>query len=141
MKSSVAFFDRISRRILSAQSASLPDLRGITILLPNFHAAQPLAQALMRAAQVPALLLPRMVTLNEWAQSVPLSGPTVSDSQRGALLYQILRGKKWFEQADLWGMTQELLKLFDELTFALKALPSDADTFAAAVQRAYQARP
>lgn len=137
---SAAFFDRIARRILAAHANALPDLRGITVLLPNFHVAQPLAQALMRLAQRPALLLPQMVTLNEWAQSVSLDERVVSDSQRSALLYQLLRDKKWFEQADLWGMTQELLGLFDELTQSLHALPHDAEAFAAAVQQVYQAR-
>ncbi len=94
----------------------------------------------MRATQCPAVLLPQMVTLNGWAQSFPLDEPVVSDSQRGALLYQQLRKLQWFEQADVWGMTQELLKLFDELTHSLHALPADAETFAAAVQQAYQAR-
>ncbi len=81
----------------------------------------------MRVAQRPALLLPQMVTLNDWAQSIPLDAPAVTDSQRSALLYQLLRDKKWFEQADLWSMTQELLALFDELTHALTDLPRDAD--------------
>lgn len=94
----------------------------------------------MRVAQRPALLLPQMVTLNEWAQGIALDERVVSDSQRSALLYQLLRDKQWFEQADLWGMTQELLGLFDELTQSLNTLPSDAEAFAAAVQQAYQAR-
>jgi ATP-dependent helicase/nuclease subunit B len=130
--------DRVAQRILAAHPA--PDLRGITVLLPNMHAAQPLAQALMRRAQLPAILLPQMVTLNEWAQSVPLAAPVASDSQRSAMLYQQLRKLQWFQNADLWSMTQELLKLFDELTHALHGLPGDADTFAATVQQAYQAR-
>ncbi|GAB5605467.1 PD-(D/E)XK nuclease family protein [Sideroxyarcus sp. TK5] len=138
MSKASALFDRVAQRILAAHPA--PDLRGITVILPNMHAAQPLAQALMRRAQVAAILLPQMVTLNEWAQSVPLAAPVVSDSQRSAMLYQQLRKLQWFEHADLWSMTQELLKLFDELTHALHALPDDADTFAAAVQQAYQAR-
>ena len=65
LNSSAIFFDRIAKRILTAHATTLPDLRGITVLLPNFHVAQPLALALMRAAQRPALLLPQMVTLNE----------------------------------------------------------------------------
>ena len=140
MSVSSDFFDRIARRILTAHAAALPDLRGSTVLLPNFHVAQPLAQALIRAAQRPALLLPQMVTLNDWAQSIVLDAPAVSDSQRSALLYLQLRDKKWFENADLWSMTQELLALFDELTNSLTALPGNAEDFAAAVQRAYQAR-
>ncbi len=138
MNNASVFFDRVAKRILAAHPA--PDLRGITVLLPNLHAAQPLAQALIRGANVPALLLPQMVTLNAWAQSVVLDAPVVSDSQRSALLYQHLRKQQWFDNADLWSMTQELLKLFDELTHALHELPGDADTFATAVQQAYQAR-
>ncbi|MDD2700836.1 MAG: PD-(D/E)XK nuclease family protein [Sideroxydans sp.] len=138
MSKPAELFDRVAQRILAAHPA--PDLRGITVIFPNMHAAQPLAQALIRCAQVQAILLPQMVTLNEWAQSVPLAAPVASDSQRSAMLYQQLRKLQWFEHADLWSMTQELLKLFDELTHALHALPEHADAFAAAVQQAYQAR-
>ena len=140
MKIAADFFDSIARRILNAHVAAIPDLRCITVLLPNFHVAQPLAHSLMRVAQCPALLLPQMVTLNEWAKSIPIDLPVVTDAQRSALLYQLLRDKKWFEQADLWSMTQELLALFDELTHSLNALPVDAEVFASAVQQAYQAR-
>ncbi|HEY0666448.1 MAG TPA: PD-(D/E)XK nuclease family protein [Gallionella sp.] len=132
--------DRVARHILSCHAQDLPDLRGITILLPNFHAAQPLAQAMVRAAQRPALLLPQMITLDGWAQSVPLDDAVITDSQRSTLLYQQLRKLQWFGNADLWGMTQELLKLFDELTRSLQELPEDAEAFAAAVQQACQAR-
>ena len=52
------FFDTVARRIL-AQHAP-PDLRDIVVLLPNYHAAQPLTQALIRVSQLPALLLPEM---------------------------------------------------------------------------------
>ncbi|MEQ1526400.1 MAG: hypothetical protein ABL911_06620, partial [Gallionella sp.] len=134
------FYSEVAQHILSAHAQVVPDLRNLTVLLPNYHAAQPLAQALIREAKVPALLLPQMVTLNEWAQSVALDDAVVADSQRSALLYQHLRKQKWFGNADLWSMTQELLTLFDELTQSLTALPSDAETFAIAVQQAYQAR-
>ncbi|MDP2804969.1 MAG: PD-(D/E)XK nuclease family protein [Gallionellaceae bacterium] len=134
------FFDRIAERILHAQTLHLPDLRRLTVIIPNSHVAKPLAQALIRVAQRPVLLLPQMVTLNDWAQSVPLADEIVSDSQRSALLYQILRDKKWFEQTDLWGMTQELLGLFDELTQALNTLPANEDAFVDAVEQAYQSR-
>jgi ATP-dependent helicase/nuclease subunit B len=135
---SAVFFDGAARRILEQHLP--PDLRNVIILLPNYHAAQPLTQALMRAAQRPALLLPQMVTLNEWALSMPLDSPIAPESQRSALLYQQLRKQQWFENVDLWSMTQELLKLFDELTYALNDLPLDAESFAATVQQAYQAR-
>jgi len=139
------FLDSVARHILSQHARAPsdlcgPDLRGATVLLPNYHVAQPLAQALSAAAKLPALLLPQMVTLNDWAQSVPLAASVATDSQRSALLYQHLRKQQWFGPADLWSMTQELLALFDELTHALDTLPRDAEAFAAAVQQAYQAR-
>ncbi|MFZ5523996.1 MAG: PD-(D/E)XK nuclease family protein [Pseudomonadota bacterium] len=137
---SSAFYKKVANHILSCHAQDLPDLRGATVLLPNYHAAQPLAQALSAAAKLPALLLPQMVTLNDWARSVPLDAPVSTDSQRSALLYQQLQKQKWFDQADLWGMTRELLALFDELTHSLDELPPDSETFAAAVQQAYQAR-
>lgn len=138
MNAAQPYFDRAARHILSAQAAALPDLRGIVILLPGFHTAQPLAQALMRVAQVPALLLPQMVTLNNWVDSV--AADSVPESRRLALLYQALQSRRWFGQADLWSLARELLTLFDELTHSLSTLPSDFDAFAAAVQQAYSAR-
>ncbi|HEU0189628.1 MAG TPA: PD-(D/E)XK nuclease family protein [Gallionella sp.] len=137
---SSVLLDRVARHILSCHARDLPDLRRATVLLPNYHVAQPLVQALSAAANLPALLLPQMVTLNDWAQSVPLDAPAVTDNQRSTLLYQQLRKQKWFESVDLWSMTQELLALFDELTHSFNTLPRDAEAFAAAVQQAYQAR-
>ncbi|MBI5430166.1 MAG: PD-(D/E)XK nuclease family protein [Nitrosomonadales bacterium] len=131
--------DRVARKILSCHAREFPDLRGVTILLPNNHVAQPLAQAL-GAVSKSIVLLPKMVTLNEWAQDVPLDMAVLPDCQRSTLLYQHLRRQQWFENADLWRMAQELLKLFDELTHSLHALPGDAESFAATVQQAYQAR-
>ncbi len=137
-KASAVFFAGVARSILTRHAP--PDLRGATILLPNYHVAQPLAQALSAAADVPALLLPRMVTLNDWAQSVPLETPIQPDTQRIAALYQALRERRWFADADLWGLSRELLGLMGDLTQSLDALPADADTFADFVQQAYQAR-
>lgn len=132
------FFDNVARRILAQHAA--PDLRGVTVLLPNYHAAQPLAQHLARAANLPALLLPRMVTLNDWTQSIPLATPVIPDTCRATALYQALRARRWFHDADLWGIAHELLALLDELTQHRVALPQDEADFLAQLERAYQAR-
>jgi ATP-dependent helicase/nuclease subunit B len=137
---SSAYLDRIAHNILSRLEQDLPDLRGATVLLPSHHVAKPLAQALSAASGRPSLLLPRMVTLEEWALSIPLDAPVATASQRQALLYQNLRKNTWFELSDLWGVTHELLTLFDELTCSLHEFPADAEAFASAVERAYEAR-
>jgi len=137
---SAVFFDSVARHILEQHAHEIPDLRRAVVLLPNYHVAQPLAQALARAANLPALLLPQMVTLNDWAQSVPLAASVVPDTCRAATLYQALRTRKWFADADLWGIASELLSLLDELTQHHVTLPQDEEDFLAQLENAYQAK-
>lgn len=137
---SSAFYKKAANHILSLHAQELPDLRGATILLPNYHVAQPLAQALSAAANLPALLLPQMVTFSDWAQSVPLATPIQPDTQRITALYQALRERRWFADADLWSLSRELLGLMDDLTRHRVALPESETEFAEQLARAYQAR-
>ncbi len=137
---SAVFFDRVARHILALHKNEISDLRRAIVLLPNYHVAQPLAQAFAGAAQRPALLLPKMITLNDWMQSVPIDEPVVPDTCRASALYQALRARRWFADADLWGITSELLSLLDELTQHRITLPQDEGDFLAQLERAYQAR-
>jgi hypothetical protein len=134
------FLDRVARHILSCHAQDLPDLRGATILLPNYHVAQPLAQALSAAANLPALLLPQMVILNDWAQPIRLDIPIQPDTQRITALYQALRERRWFADADLWSMSRELLGLMDGLTRHHVALPESAVEFSKQLADAYRAQ-
>jgi len=137
---SSAFYNKAANHILSCHAQDLPDLRGATVLLPNYHVAQPLAQALSAAANLPALLLPQMVTLSDWAQTVPLPGSVQPDTQRITALYQALRERRWFADADLWSLSRELLGLMDDLTRHHVALPESETAFSEQLARAYQAR-
>ncbi len=132
------FYSRVARHILSCHPSS--DLRGATVLLPNYHAAAGLVKALSHAAGLPALLLPRMLTLSDWAASVPLDAPMQSDTLRIAMLYQALRERDWFPDADLWGLSRELLSLMDELTCHHVPLGESEAEFARQLTDAYQAR-
>ena len=137
---SSGFYKTVAKEVLSCHAQDLPDLRRAVVLLPNYHVAQPLAQALSAAANLPALLLPRMATLGDWAQSVPLAASVVPDTCRAATLYQALRARRWFADADLWGIAGELLGLLDELTRHHVLLPQDEEDFLAQLERAYQAK-
>lgn len=107
--------------------------------MPNLHAAAAVGQALCRAAGVSTLLLPRVTTLKNLADAA--GGPeALPDSRRQAMLYQALRGKNWFREADLWHISAELARLFDELTRSLTQLPASAEDFAALLEQAYRAR-
>ncbi len=131
------FYAEIAHHLLTYHAP--PDLRGLTVLLPNRYAAEPLARALSVAAKMP-LLLPNMITLADALQKIPLPQKIQSDMQRVAQLYQVLRDQGWFGEADLWGMASELLALIDELTRYAVVLPQSADEFAEQLTAAYQAR-
>jgi ATP-dependent helicase/nuclease subunit B len=131
------FYAEIAHHLLTRHAS--PDLRGLTVLLPNRYAAQPLARALSAAAGMP-LLLPNMTTLADALQKIPLPQKIQSDMQRVAQLYQVLRDQGWFGDADLWGMAHELLALIDELTRYAVVLPKSEKEFAAQLTAAYQAK-
>lgn len=136
----IVFLDAVAHDICARHAQDLPGLCHAVVLLPNGHVARPLAQALAREANLPALLLPQMITLNGWAQSIPLPGAVVPDACRAAALYQALRARRWFADADLWGVVRELLSLLDELTQHRVTLPQDEQGFLAQLEHAYQAR-
>ena len=134
------FFDAVAHHILGQHSNEIPDLRRAVVLLPSYHVVQPLAQSLARAARHPALLLPLMVTMRDWAESVAVALPITPDACRAAALYQALRARRWFPDADLWGITRELLALLDELTQHQVTLPQDEQDFLLQLEQAHLAR-
>ncbi|MEQ1584095.1 MAG: PD-(D/E)XK nuclease family protein [Candidatus Nitrotoga sp.] len=134
------FFDSVARVILTQHSHEIPDLRRARVLLPNYHVSQPLAQSLARIAGLPAILLPQMVTLNDWVQSVPLALSVIPDTCRLTTLYQALRARRWFADADLWSIARELLILLDELTQNHVTLPQNAEDFLSQLEQAYQSK-
>lgn len=140
LTAAAVFFDQVAAGILQRHAHALPDLRHLVILLPNYHVAVPLAQHLARAAGLPALLLPQMVTLNDWAKSIPLTQAITPDTCRATTLYQALRERDWFPGADLWGIASELLGLLDELTQHHVPLPHSEEDFLAQLEQAYQAK-
>jgi ATP-dependent helicase/nuclease subunit B len=118
----------------------LPDLTHAAVLLPDLHAAGDAARSLRAAAGVPALLLPRITTLERWAAGVPPDQAVASRAAREALLYRELQKRSWLQSADLWAVSSELAGLFGELTRHNFSLPRDAAEFARQLERAYGAR-
>lgn len=139
-RAAAVFFEQVAAQILQQHTHVLPDLREVVLVLPNYHVAVPLAQHLARAAGLPALLLPQMVTINDWAESVPLTQAITPDTCRASTLYQALREREWFPGADLWGIASELLGLLDELTKHHVPLPQSEEDFLQQLERAYQAK-
>jgi ATP-dependent helicase/nuclease subunit B len=126
--------------IVALEQEQLPRLTGLVILLPNFHAVDLMGEALCEAAGAPSLLLPRMTTLTEWAGEGALGREILPDSCRAALLYQALRERKWFADADLWHVSRELLGLFDDMSRHGTGLPDSYPEFVVLLEAAYRAR-
>jgi ATP-dependent helicase/nuclease subunit B len=131
---------RAARDVVERERASLPDLTHCVVLLPDLHAAADFARALRSAAARPALLLPRITTLERWAAEQPLDKPVASRAAREALLYGELQQRGWLASADLWAVSAELAGLFDELTRANIDLPGDFRQFNRQLEHAYKAK-
>src|SRR5687768_6919579 len=134
------FLGRAARHIVERERARLPDLTHLVLLIPDLHAAADVARALRSAAGVPALLLPRITTLELWASGVLLDKSVTSRAARETLLYQELEKRAWLASADLWAVSSELAGLFDELTRYNLMLPADFAAFNRQLERAYRAK-
>lgn len=129
------FLDACAQRLLAL--AEGPDLSRVCVVLPNLMLAQPLREAL--AAQAGrALILPPMQTLPSiiapWLEGIA----HLPDSRRALTLYEALRGRRWFDEGSLWGVCDELVALFDELTLDGATLPQDVAQFETLLARAYE---
>src|SRR6185503_17614571 len=89
------FLDAAADAIVAAEKPRIPDLTHAVVLVPDLHAAGDVARALRRAAGVPALLNPRITTLERWAAAVPSTRPVATRAAREALLYQELQQRGW----------------------------------------------
>ncbi len=125
--------------IIRAHADSLPDLSACQVLLPNLHAAAGMARALADAAHRPTLLLPQISTLPQLAANLPLPHIPVSTRSRQSLLYAALRSRNWVDPVTLWGLTADLLRLFDELNAEHVRLPENYADFLAQLAAAYKA--
>lgn len=116
----------------------LPDLRGIVVLVPHRHAIKPFERELHAAAGRQTLILPRIVTLRDFAASVVCEHAPLADAARIAGLYAALRDKNWFPERELWGIAGELAALIDELTRCRITLPRDVADFTRQLEAAYR---
>ncbi len=133
------FLAAAARLLVEEYRHLLPDLSTVTVVLPTLHGAAPLARELAAAAGVPALLVPRITTLSEWASEVAVPQKQVSDSERELQLFEALKGRGWLRDADLWHVAGELRRLCDELTRERVPLPGTEQGFSEILGGAYQA--
>ena len=107
----------VAQHLLGQHADRLPDLSGLTVLVPNHRAGQDFARALAQAAGCRALIPPTITPLKAWADSVA-EGRTEPQARRLARLHGVLRHVGWLGAVDKWSLAGELLQLADELSAA-----------------------
>jgi ATP-dependent helicase/nuclease subunit B len=131
--------EQLARDLLQHHAAAMPDLSGAVVILPNLHAASALARTLATQAGRTALL-PRLTTLAAWCNGGPGFPPPRPAALREAELFGALRQRNWLDASDLWQMSAELIRLFDDLTRHGVRLPVSGQAFLEELEDAYQAR-
>jgi ATP-dependent helicase/nuclease subunit B len=106
-----------ARHLLDHHANHLPDLSGLTVLVPNHRAGQDFARTLAQTAGRPVLIPPRITPLKSWADSVA-AGIVEPQARRLARLHGVLRRADWLGKVDKWALANELLGLADELSAA-----------------------
>jgi ATP-dependent helicase/nuclease subunit B len=106
-----------ARTLLDQHADRLPDLSGLTVLVPNHRAGQDFARTLAQQAGLAALIPPRITPLKAWAESLA-DGRAEPQSRRLARLHSVLRHVDWLGTVDKWALANELLQLADELSAA-----------------------
>lgn len=107
----------VARYLLDRYADRLPDLSGLTVLVPNHRAGQDFARALALTAARPVLVPPRIVPLKSWAETVTESAAE-PQARRWARLHGVLRSQDWLGKIDKWALANELIGLADELSAA-----------------------
>ncbi|MDA8128012.1 MAG: PD-(D/E)XK nuclease family protein [Betaproteobacteria bacterium] len=107
----------VARRLLDRHADLLPDLSGVTVLVPNHRAGLDFGRALAQLAGRDALIPPRITPLKSWAEDLA-GGRAEPQARRLARLHGVLRHENWLGDVDKWALANELLQLADELSAA-----------------------
>ncbi|MBI5331195.1 MAG: PD-(D/E)XK nuclease family protein [Betaproteobacteria bacterium] len=104
-----------ARQFLTREGARGADFSGCLILVPHHHAGQALREALGRCVGG-AVLPPRLLTLPEWADTLPSPVRPAPQSRVLAHLHDLLaRMPKLLAHVPLWQAAQELAGLAAEM--------------------------
>ena len=137
------FFDELAAALLDC-AGRLDNAGGLAtfqVLVPALPMVAELRTAISRIADTP-VQLPRFDTWRHWINTLPLTDTPqpMPVSERQVILYAALRQRRWFDDAMLWGIVQEMSSLSDEISRANLLLPSSEQTLLAELERAYALR-
>ena len=136
----------LAQHLLDDYSEQLPDLTQAVVLLSEAHAAKRLRHLLLEYAEkrgIKALLCPQISNLRDWAKKQFNKYQTqphtiCGQHQRELILFDALtQHKALLGSGSPWHLTDDLLKLFDQLTSSQKKLPDSYDEFEEEIANAY----
>ena len=136
----------LAQHLLDDYSEQLPDLTQAVVLVSEPHAAKRLRAILLQQAEQRghhALLCPKILNIREWAkrqfnkfQKEPHT--ICGQHQRELILFDALtQHRELLGSGSPWHLTDDLLKLFDQLTSNQKQLPESYDEFEEEISNAY----
>ena len=136
----------LAQHLLDDYSEQRPDLTQAVVLLSEPHAAKRLRHLLLQQAEqlgLQALLCPQILTLRDWAkrqfnQNQKEVHNICGQHQRELILFDALtQYRSLLGSGSPWHLTDDLLKLFDQLTSNLKTLPDNYNDFEKEIASAY----
>ena len=136
----------LAQHLLDDHSEQLPDLTQAVVLLSEAHAAKSLRHHLLQQAEqrgINALLCPQVLNLRDWAsiqfnKQQKTTHRICGQHQRELILFDALtQHKTLLGSGSPWHLTDDLLKLFDQLTSNQKKLPDNYDDFEKEIANAY----
>ena len=136
----------LAQQLLDDYSEQLPDLTQAVVLLAEPHSAKRLRHLLLQQAEkqnIKAILCPQVSNLRDWATHQFKKNHTSNQAicgqhQRELILFDALtQHQSLLGSGSPWHLTDDLLKLFDQLTSNQKILPSSYDEFEKEIANAY----
>ena len=136
----------LAQKLLEDYSEQLPDLTQAVVLLSESHSAKRLRHLLLQQAEkqnVKAILCPQVSNIRDWATHQFKKSHTTNQTicgqhQRELILFDALtQHQALLGSGSPWHLTDDLLKLFDQLTSNQKILPSSYDEFEKEIANAY----
>lgn len=141
----------VAQHLLNDYAEQLPDLTQAVILIPEAHAAKRLRSLLLQQAEEKgqqAILCPQILNLRDWAKiqfnkrqfnkSHKEPHTICGQHQRELILFDALtQHRSLLGSGSPWHLTDDLLKLFDQLTSNQKTLPDTYADFEKEIAQAY----
>jgi len=135
--------DTLCQQIVLQFNDQLPDLSGITILMPNTHASSRLRNTLTQAASkagFSALLGPTVQSLQSLVEDTVVNHSlrVLPKASRELMLVEALRSyPTLYGKSSPWLLAEDLLQLFDALSAQQTVLPETLEAFTAHIEQAY----